>query len=65
MTHPFIEAWGKFLGFTASTISTQLQEAQADSAPREAIQKIDGRWLTLDDIQNATNRQRVIELAKR
>ena len=58
-----IVAWGKWLGFTPETVCKHIQEAEADSAPADAIQKIDGQWLRLADIANETNRRRVEEIA--
>lgn len=58
-----ILAWGKFLGFTPATISSILLEAETDKAPENAIQKVDGKWLTVDDIENESNRLRVNGLA--
>jgi hypothetical protein len=58
-----IIAWGKFLGFTPVTITQTISDAEVDNAPADAIQKIDGRWNTLADIENETNRQRVEALA--
>ena len=62
-TYHHIMAWGKFLGFTPTTVSRQVTEAEADQAPFDSIQKIDGRWLRLSDIVNESNRRRVAELA--
>ncbi len=58
-----IVAWGKFLGFTPTTVSAYVAEAEADDAPQDSIQKIDGRWLCLGDIVNERNRRCVEELA--
>lgn len=60
-----VVAWGKFLGFTPATVLKYVQEAETDGAPADAIQKIEGRWLTLDDITNDSNRKRVEEIARR
>lgn len=61
--YPYIVAWGKWLGFKPETVLKIVRAAEVDNAPENAIQKIDDRWTTLDDIQNETNRQRVIDLA--
>lgn len=58
-----IVAWGKFLGFTPATITTSIQQAETDEAPLDAIQKVDGKWLRLGDIENETNRERVNAIA--
>lgn len=58
-----IVAWGKFLGFTPATVMNYVRQAELDAAPDNVIQKTDGRWLTLDDIQNDSNRRRVEEIA--
>ncbi len=57
-----IVAWGKFLGFTPASVCRSISEAESDSAPHDSIQKINGRWLRLEDIRNQSNRQRVAEL---
>lgn len=62
--YPYIVAWGKFLGFTPETVREYVQKAEADKAPTEAIQKLDDEWLVLSNINNETNRRRVMELAK-
>lgn len=62
--YPYIVAWGKFLGFAPETVHECLQKAEADNAPPEAIQKIDGEWLLLSSIQNDGNRRRVVALAR-
>jgi hypothetical protein len=58
-----IVAWGKFLGFTPETVKKSVSEAEAENAPADAIQKIDGRWRCLADIENESNRQRVNDIA--
>lgn len=60
-----IVAWGKWLGFMPETVRQAIEVAESDLAPPDAIQKIDGRWLRLPDIQNESNRNRVNELAGR
>ena len=59
-----IIAWGKWLGFTPQTVLKAVKDAEADDAPWDAIQKIDGRWLRLDDITNEENRRQVEEIAQ-
>lgn len=61
---PYIVAWGKFLGFTPETVQEYVEEAEADNAPAESIQKFDDGWSELSDIVNETNRRRVMALAK-
>lgn len=61
--YPYIVAWGKWLGFTPETVQKTVAEAEADDAPPEAIQKINGRWSTLSDIVDESNRQHVAEIA--
>ncbi len=58
-----IIAWGKWLGLTPETVRNMIEVAQLDNAPVDAIQKIDGRWLRLQDIENESNRNRVDDLA--
>ena len=62
--YPYIVAWGKFLGFTPQAVQEYVQDAEADNAPAESIQKFDDGWSVLSDIVNETNRQRVMALAK-
>ena len=59
-----IVGWGKWLGFTPDTVRRELIQAENDDAPIDVVQKAGDRWLRLDDIQNETNRLRVIELSK-
>ena len=61
--YTYIVAWGKWLGFTPATVLDYLAQAEADGAPLDSTQKIDGIWLGLDDIANETNRKRVEALA--
>ncbi len=58
-----IVAWAKWLGFTPESARKIIEEAQLDDAPADAIQKVDGRWLCLGDINNESNRNRVDNLA--
>lgn len=60
----YVVAWGKWLGFTPETVRDIVQVAELDDAPADAIQKIDGPWLRLGDIENESNRTFVDELAK-
>ena len=62
--YAFIVAWGKFLGFTPDTVCREIERAEAEGAPLNAIQKIEGRWHTIDDIANDTNRSRVEALSR-
>lgn len=61
--YPYIVAWGKFLGFAPATVIEYVQQAEADNAPAEAIQKIEDEWILVSSIQNEINRKRVLELA--
>ena len=65
LNHPYVVAWGKWLGFTPTAVQQSVSEAEADNAPHKAIQKIDGRWLTLEDINNDQNRRTVEEIANK
>lgn len=60
-----VVAWGKWLGFTPETVRGYVELAHADNAPADSVQKIDGRWLTLSDINNEDNRKAVEALAAR
>jgi len=59
----YIVAWGKWLGFTPASIQASIALAETDNAPVDAIQKIEGEWLTLDDIANQSNRRTVENIA--
>jgi hypothetical protein len=59
-----IVAWGKLLGFTPQTVQKSIIQAEAESAPSDAIQKIDGNWFRIGDIANDANQQRVNDLAR-
>lgn len=59
-----IVAWGKWLGFTPQTVQKYVDQAEAENAPDDVIQKIDGHWHRVGDIANESNRKRVNELAK-
>ncbi|QDT54295.1 hypothetical protein Pan44_23230 [Caulifigura coniformis] len=59
-----IVAWGKFLGFTPATVRRELDRAEAENAPTNAIQRFDDGWHTVDTIANEANRARVEELAR-
>ena len=59
-----IVGWGKWLGFTPDTVQRELAQAENDDVPIDVVQKAGNRWLRLGDIQNETNRLRVIELSK-
>lgn len=61
--YPYIVAWGKWLGFKPETVRNDVVKAETDDAPHESVQKIDGRWVFLADIQNDSNRQRIIAIA--
>lgn len=60
-----IVAWGKWLGFTPETVQKSVEQAEADHAPEDVIQKIDGEWLRVTDIANDANRKRFDELAEK
>ena len=60
-----IVAWGKWLGFTPQTVQKHVEQAEAENAPEDAIQKIDGKWDLVGDIANETNRKWVNELAEK
>ncbi len=52
----------KFLGFTPDTVNKHVIEAETDNAPADSLQKIQGKWLCLADIENVENRRRVQDL---
>ena len=55
-----IVAWGKWLGFSPQTVQQSVEQAEADQAPEDAIQKIDRRWQRV-----AQHRQRDESAARR
>jgi len=57
-------AWGKWLGFTPRTVEKYVNQAEDENAPTDAVQKIDGQWVRLQDVANETNRRRVDEIAR-
>ena len=59
-----IIAWGKWLGFTPEAVLNSVRQAEADNAPEDSIQKINGQWLRVGDIVNDTNRKRFEELVR-
>lgn len=59
-----IVAWGKWLGFTPSTVVESIRLAEAENPPADVVQKVDGKWVRLGDVANESNRQRVDEIAK-
>jgi hypothetical protein len=61
--HRFVVAWGKWLGFTPEEVQDHVAEAEADNAPHNAIQKMDGAWLTTDEIRNGDNLRKVTDIA--
>lgn len=63
--HPYIVAWGKFLGFAPETVKEYIQKAEAENAPVEAVQKLDDEWILLSSIKDEVNRSRVANLAQR
>lgn len=51
--HKFIVAWGKYVDSKSYYISDQLDLAEKDNAPENAVsRRQDGTWRTLDDIQD-------------
>lgn len=63
--YPYIVAWGRWLAFSSEYVREQVEQAIADNAPHNAIQKHADGWHTLDDIQNANNRAAVEAIASR
>src|ERR1700748_718748 len=51
--YPFVRAWSKMMGSYAPYIQRQVEEAREENALPDAVFKgNDGRWHTLNDIQN-------------
>lgn len=59
-----IVAWGKWLGFTPKTVEKYVREAEIENVPEDVVQRIDGTWVRLCDIENESNRNRVEEIAR-
>jgi hypothetical protein len=56
--YPYIWAWGRRLGSFRYFIEDQVEQARADNAPQNAIDRNqDGTWSTTDDITNPTTRE--------
>lgn len=52
-THPAIIIWGHFLGSFKYYIDGQIEQAQRDGAPRDAIyRRQDGTWATMAGVKN-------------
>jgi hypothetical protein len=49
--YPYIRAWGRVIGWPESRIRDQVELAQSEDAPAEAVYRNeDGTWTTTDDI---------------
>jgi len=60
-----IRGWAKLLGFSADWCDLHSGRAAQDKAPVNAIQNIDGLWLTLESIRNPETRARVVALSEK
>lgn len=49
---PYVFAWEKRMGAMDYYICAQLEQAEKDCAPTNAIYERDGKWQTLDDVEN-------------
>lgn len=55
--YPYIRAWGEYLGSLPSNINLLVEEAQEDGAPHDAYTKLDGQWLTVDELAHPQARK--------
>lgn len=64
-TYPYIRVWGRYLHSSGYYVEAQIQEAQADNAPADAVYKSSrtGQWVTVDNLvgQDKRNVKRVKE----
>lgn len=64
-THKYVVAWGRLLGSMTYYIRAQVWRAEVDEAPADAIYRDkDGRWHTIDEIQDRDTRSAVEYYAK-
>jgi hypothetical protein len=53
LPYPYIRAWGHYMGSMSHYIQDQLRQAAEENAPQNAIYKQgDGKWLTVDGIED-------------
>lgn len=57
-------AWGKWLGFRPGVVTATVRLAEAENAPLDVVQKVQGRWVRLADVANEANRETVDRLAR-
>lgn len=60
-----IVAWGKWLGFAPKTVQESVDLAEAEEAPVDAVQKLNGEWTRMGDLMNEENRKKVEELVRK
>lgn len=57
MNYEWIRKWGHFMGSNASYIQDQVDQAEREHAPQNAIYRNqEGGWRTTDDITNRLTR---------
>lgn len=57
--HPMIPLWGQVMGSYAYYIHGELEKADKDGAPWDAIYERDGEWFTARSIQNTELKDRL------
>jgi len=63
--HKYIVAWGKYVDSKGYYIQEQLNKAEEDNAPLNAIsRRSDGTWRTMDDIQDEGLKATLEEVAR-
>ena len=55
-------AWAKALGLTPVSLQATLAQAVADSAPVDAMQKLDGEWVLFSQVMNEHTRDALSRL---
>jgi len=63
--YPYIRAWCKMMGSYQYYTDIQLEKAQADGAPQNAVYHNEGkRWVTFDEVHSDDTRARIEHLVK-
>lgn len=65
MDHIYVRAWGRLSGLPTHCIEREVLKARLDRAPETAIyQKLDGSWVTFDQIESDCAKEAVREIAE-
>lgn len=57
--YPYIRAWGQLMGSTQEYVNGQIEQAQKDGAPSDAIYKTLSKWSTFAEVTNIDTRHRI------